>query len=98
MNSFGPKTFTLILQIEIYPLQVEGLVKTCKEYLQDQAVTEVNAVELWKAAVLYDMDKLKAVVLKFMAANFKEMKNSPGWKQLPREYTDTLIEYLIDTA
>ena len=79
-------------------LQVEGLVEICKEHLQSKAVTRENAVEMWKAAVLYDMDKLKAVVLKFMAANFNTMKNSPGWKQLPREYTDTLIDYLIDTA
>ena len=86
------------IKIKKYPLQVEGLVKTCKEYLQDQAVTEVNAVELWKAAVLYDMDKLKALVLEFMAANWKKMKNSPGLKQLPREYTDTLIDHLIDTV
>ena len=85
-------------QLKKYPLQVEGLVKTCKEYLQGQAVTEVNAVDLWKAAVLYDMDKLKAVVLNFMAANWKKMKHLPDLKQLPREYTDTLIDHLIDTA
>ena len=85
-------------QLKKYPLQVEGLVKTCKEYLQGQAVTEVNAVDLWKAAVLYDMDKLKVVVLNFMTANWKKMKNSPGWKQLPREYIDTLIDHLIDIA
>ena len=48
--------------------------------------------------MLYDMDKLKALVLEFMAANWKKMKNSPGWKQLPREYADSLIDYLIDTA
>ena len=78
-------------------LQVDGLVEICKEHLQSKAVTQENAVEMWRAAVLYDMDKLKAVVLNFMAANWKNMKNSPGFKQLPREYTDTLIDHLIDT-
>ena len=71
---------------------------TCKAYLQGKAVTQENAVEMWKASVLYEMDKLKAVVLNFMAANWKKMKHSPDLKQLPREYTDTLIDHLIDTA
>ena len=71
--------------------------KICKEHLQSKAVTRENAVELWKAAVLYDMDKLLAVVLNFMAANWKGMKHSPGLKQLPREYTDALIDHLVTT-
>ena len=80
-------------KIVIFFLQVESLVKKCKEHVQSKAVTEKNAVELWKAAVLYDMDKLKAVVLNFMAANWKKMKHSPDLKQLPREYTRVVQNY-----
>ena len=53
---------------------------------------------MWSTAELYQLDKLLARVFIFVAANWKKIKLSPEFKKIPREYTDKLVDYLIDTA
>ena len=61
-------------------------------------ITEDNAIEMWKAAELYDLEKLKAVTLNYMAANWKSLKTSQDLKKLPNECLVSLIDHIMDTA
>ena len=93
---------SLSTRIIVCPLlfnkKVVGLEKLCSQQLLEQAITEENAIEMWSTAELYQLDKLLARVFIFVAANWKKIKLSPEFKKIPREYTDKLVDYLIDTA
>ena len=85
----------LSFQTLFFGSKVECLVKLCSQHLLSQAITEDNAIQMWCAAELYEMDRLRGQVFKFMEANWQEMKHSPEMKKLPREYIDAFIDYLI---
>ena len=87
--------FFYSFQTLFFGSKVDCLVKLCSQHLLGQAITEDNAIQMWSAAELYEIDRLRAQVFNFMEANWKKMKHSPEMKKLPREYIDAFIDYLI---
>ena len=61
-------------------------------------ITKDNAIEMWKAAELYDLNKLKAVALKYMEGNWQSLKTSYDLKKLPNECLVSLIDHIMDAA
>ena len=80
-------------------MMVLGLVKKCHEHLCQLEVIADNVVEFWEAAELYNLQKLKGFVYRFLAVNWSSRQDIPGLKELESkrgDYHGNFIAFLME--
>jgi len=74
--------------------QVDDLFSMCANHLLTVEVTFENAVELWETAEVFDLEKLKGFVDRFLAAKWSSRDNIQGLKELVTRRSDYIFDFI----
>lgn len=74
-------------------LEIKPLTKLCEIQLCKN-ITTINCLELLPFADLYNLNKLKEVVVSFVGKNFKEIRNKESWIEFKKNYAELAFEIL----